>query len=101
MTWTWICKVLCDPFQPWRFERETVLGMSWGYIHDVLFCERDAKRNPVLPAHLIKRKTYAEQIREVWETRGYPPHLVEEKVREAVAGSEQRILAARLRAGGK
>ncbi len=81
MTWTWVCKILCDPFAPSRFTKDEVLSLTWSYVSEVLFCERDDDRNPKLPGGPKVSKD--DQLRDFWKKRGLPAHLVEEKVRES------------------
>lgn len=73
--------MLCDPYSPSRFSRDEVLGLTWAYVTEVLFCERDDDRNPKLPKDPEKKPTRDEQMREFYWRRGYAPHQIEEKLK--------------------
>ena len=97
LTWTYACQVLCDPRSSSRFSREEVLGKSWRYICEILFCERDDQRNPIIPASQKPRvRSNEEVLRQMYWEQGYPAHRIEAKVqaileqrRQAQAWAEQ------------
>ncbi len=81
-------QVLCGPL--WKLPKAEVLGMTWGYVFRVLFCSRDERGNPIKATPARRRGQQQAGLRQLLYLRGWPEHLIEEKIAEAKRKEEQK-----------
>jgi hypothetical protein len=92
LSWVYICKILCDPGRPGAYRKHEVFALSWRFIVDVVLCDRDEERRPIVPKKTGPKVSNEDAMRKMWWKHGFPLHVIEEKLKAWVLRMQGRKL---------